>query len=72
MASKYGYYVNDIVAMIRQKVEDHRADLIKRVDINMILHGDSHTAMVFSELKGAIRMADEIIDELTAEEGDQE
>ena len=69
---KYGYYTDEVTSMIREKIENHRADLIDKLDVNSLLNGNNFSALRFSELKGAISMAEEIIDELNAEEGDQE
>ena len=69
---KYGCYTDKITSMIREKIEKHRADLIDELDVNSLLNGNNFSALRFSELKGAINMANEIIDELNAEEGDQE
>ena len=69
---KYGYYTSEIVDMIREKVEKHRADLIDKLDVNSLLNGSNFSALKFSELKGAISMADEIIEELEKETGGEE
>ena len=69
---KYGYYTDEIVDMIREKVEKHRADLIDKLDVNSLLNGSNFSALQFSELKGAISMADEIIEELEKETGGEE
>ena len=69
---KYGYYTSEIVDMIREKVEKHRADLIDKLDVNSLLNGSNVSALKFSELKGAISMAEEIIEELEKETGGEE
>ena len=69
---KYGYYTDEVTSMIREKIEKHRADLIDKLDVNSLLNGNNFSALRFSELKGAISMAEEIIEELNKEEGSQE
>ena len=69
---KYGYYTSEIAGMIREKVEKHRADLIDKLDVNSLLNGSNFSALQLSELKGAISMADEIIEELEKEEAGEE
>ena len=69
---KYGYYTDEVTSMIREKVEKRRADLIDRLDVNALMNGNSFSALQFSELKGAISMADEIIEELEKETGGED
>ena len=69
---KYGYYTDEVTSMIREKIEKHRADLIDKLDVNSLLNGNNFSALRFSELKGAISMAEEIIEELNKKEGGQE
>ena len=69
---KYGYYTDEITSMIREKVEKHRADLIDKLDVNSMLNGSSFSAFQLSALKGAISMADEIIEELGKETDGEE
>ena len=69
---KYWYYTDEVTSMIREKVEKRRADLIDNLDVNALMNGNSFSALQFSELKGAISMADEIIEELEKETGGED
>ena len=65
---KYGYYTANITSMIRQKIEEHQNVLLNRTDANKLLQGDVQTALMFAEMKGAVQMANEIIEELETED----
>lgn len=70
---KYGYYTDEITSMIREKVEKHRARLIGDLNVFDIMSGNTNkVAMMVADVKGAISMADEIIEELEKETGGDE